>query len=138
MRPSNTELPGCIVEYDIVLSPSYCVPVVYFTIYDEHGSMITDINAMYETIVPPAYRDHLRSFGVMGGISMTNHPYFDVPSFFVHPCQTAEALENAAGEQEILIQNYLQLWLGIIGNSVGLQAPMPATAQKDECVAKME
>lgn len=138
LKLSSPQLPGCIVEYDIVLPPSYCVPAVYFTIRDDDGSLVTDINLMYKLVVPQAYRDQLRDVGIMGGISMINHPIFDLPAFFIHPCQTPEALENAGGERPVLIQDYLQLWLGIIGNSVGLQAPIPAATPWNKSVERVK
>jgi ubiquitin-like-conjugating enzyme ATG10 len=138
LKLSSPKGSSCTVEYDIVLSPSYCVPAVYFIIRDDDGSLITDIDLMYKLVVPRVYRDHLRDVGVMGGISMINHPIFDLPSFFIHPCQTPEALENAAEERPVLIQDYLQLWLGIIGNSVGLQAPIPAATSCNESAERVK
>jgi ubiquitin-like-conjugating enzyme ATG10 len=60
-----------------------------------------------------------------------NHPATDIPSFFIHPCQTASTLAKAAESRQVSIGDYLPLWMGIIGISVGLSVPIPSQ-QPDE------
>ncbi|MCJ1447722.1 MAG: hypothetical protein MMC23_008233 [Stictis urceolatum] len=60
----------------------------------------------------------------MGGISMTNHPVTDVPCFFVHPCNTADAMHEIVGNRQVTSLQYLQIWLGLIGAVVGLSLPI--------------
>lgn len=58
------------VEYEILLSPSYSVPVLYFAIRDSTGQTVTDIELVHTLIVPEVYRSQVRDVGVMGGLSM--------------------------------------------------------------------
>jgi ubiquitin-like-conjugating enzyme ATG10 len=116
------------IEYDILLSLSYRVPVMYFCIQDQSSRPVMDVDAMYDLIVTTAYHSQLKDAGVIGGISTTDHPVDGRPVWFIHPCQTAEALEKAAGHGQVQVEVYLQLWLGIIGAPVGLHAPLPSDA----------
>jgi ubiquitin-like-conjugating enzyme ATG10 len=43
----------------------------------------------------------------------------DVPAFFIHPCATKEAME----EFQCTLQDYLAIWLGLVGGFVGLWLP---------------
>lgn len=46
-----------------------------------------------------------------------------IPTLFVHPCNTADALRELSKSIPITLDNYLLLWLGIAGGCVGLTAP---------------
>ncbi len=48
-----------------------------------------------------------------------NHPVTDVPAFFIHPCTTKEAMEQF----KCSLKDYLGVWLGLVGGSVGLWLP---------------
>lgn len=43
----------------------------------------------------------------------------------MHPCNTAEAVRNLSRGVHITLDNYLQLWLGLVGPVVGLHLPLP-------------
>ena len=58
------------IEYEILLSPSYRVPVLYFRIRDGRTQLITDVDVVYNRIVPQVYREQLHDVGIIGGISM--------------------------------------------------------------------
>ena len=72
----------------------------------------------------------MRDVGIIGAASMVNHPLTDLPSFFIHPCQTAASLQEAADGRRITTQEYLRLWLGVIGISVGLHESISAEVCK--------
>lgn len=61
--------PKIQIDYDILLSPTYQVPVLYFVLrwHNHEGSV--DLDAVYQYIVPEQYRMQLQSVGIMGGIS---------------------------------------------------------------------
>ena len=71
------------LDYDIVLSPTYRVPVLYFTLRWHNYPGPVGLNAVYQYVVPEQYRQQLQSVGVMGGISfgVGAHPS---PAFFSH------------------------------------------------------
>lgn len=50
---------------------------------------------------------------------MQHHPITGVPSFFVHPCLLGDAMSKF----ECCKDNYLMVWLGLVGGCVGLWVP---------------
>ncbi|KAH0406173.1 hypothetical protein KCU90_g24314, partial [Aureobasidium melanogenum] len=99
------------VHYDILLSPSYRVPVVYMT-----ASPPLPVSQFFDLVVPHHFRDAMRETGVMGALSMTDHPLTGMPAYFVHPCRTADTM-CATKSSDIHVQDYMLLWLGIVGAS---------------------
>lgn len=51
------------------------------------------------------------------------HPVADQPAYFVHPCNTPEALLALKPDKSLTPEEYMLLWLGLIGSSVGLHVP---------------
>jgi ubiquitin-like-conjugating enzyme ATG10 len=43
--------------------------------------------------------------------------------FFIHPCNTADALGRIVGERKIDSVEYLLIWLGLVGSCVDLCVP---------------
>ncbi|CAG8898395.1 unnamed protein product [Penicillium egyptiacum] len=110
------------IDYDILLSPTYQVPVLYFGLrWHNHGPL--GLDEVYQYVVPEQYRQQLKSVGVMGGISMGYHPDSGAPAFFVHPCNTADAMANIADAQNVTPGSYLLIWLGLVGHYVNLHVP---------------
>lgn len=59
-----------------------------------------------------------------------NHPISDIPTFFVHPCNTADALRDVADPTHTPnTDTYLLLWLGLVGRCVNLQVPSAFVAE---------
>jgi len=119
--PSSTSAP--IIEYDILLSPTYQVPVLYLNIKDPLHRFPLTIDTIYQYIVPPQFKNQVSGVGVMGGITGTDHPVFCTPVFFVHPCRTVEAMKVFSGNADSSPLQYLKIWMGVIGGSVGLFYP---------------
>lgn len=64
-----TPQPSLQIDYDILLSPTYQVPILYFGLkWHNHGPL--GLDEVYQYVVPEQYRQELKSVGVMGGISM--------------------------------------------------------------------
>lgn len=57
--------------FDIIRSPSYQVPVLYFTVQRENGSTVQNVDTIYTALVPLAMRNSVSAAGTIGGISMT-------------------------------------------------------------------
>ncbi|KAJ9161951.1 Ubiquitin-like-conjugating enzyme ATG10 [Coniochaeta hoffmannii] len=108
------------VTYEIHLHPSYRSPCLWFTLNglppDEPAF---NIDTVFRRLVPDQYKDGLRNAGPIGGISADHHPITGVPSFFVHPCLLGEAMSNFDCSKE----DYLMVWLGLVGGCVGLWVP---------------
>lgn len=54
-----------------------------------------------------------------------NHPLTDIPCFWVHPCNSAEAMRDILGgiKGEVSPVAYVMLWIGLVGSAVGLSLP---------------
>lgn len=59
------------VDYHIIYSSSYRVPVLYFLIHDLPPAESRSIETVYRLLVPRHLEDGTRHVGVMGGIGMT-------------------------------------------------------------------
>ncbi|KAF9886195.1 hypothetical protein FE257_011918 [Aspergillus nanangensis] len=129
VRTSNPGV-GLQVDYDIILSPTYQVPVLYFILRQADNPIPLGIDAIYQYLVPDQYREELESVGVMGGVSSGYHPQSGAPVFFAHPCNTAEAMKHIAGQQHVTPELYLILWLGLVGSRLGLHLPRELFAKK--------
>lgn len=137
----GSEQPTQAVAYDIVHSPSYQVPMLYLTFINlatNKSLPLPSPDEIYKTLVPEDFKGQMREVGVMGALSMAEHPLLGTPAFFVHPCRTQDAMaplienaEESSGHQRAV--RYLMLWLGMIGANVGLSVPTSvaqAIAQK--------
>ncbi|KAJ5709888.1 hypothetical protein N7493_009480, partial [Penicillium malachiteum] len=120
--------PQLQVDYDIVLSPTYQVPVLYFALRWLHQNGPVGLDAVYQYLVPEQYQTQVKSVGVMGGISLGYHPDSGTPAFFVHPCNTADAMAQVADAQSITPGTYLLIWLGLVGHCVNLHIPRELVA----------
>ncbi|KAG9236327.1 hypothetical protein BJ875DRAFT_234692 [Amylocarpus encephaloides] len=108
------------VTYEIHLHPTYRLPTLWFTLNDlPMGDPAFDLDSVYRYLVLDEYKSQLRSIGVTGGISAAPHPLNDLPAFFIHPCQTKEAMEDL----DCTLDEYLMVWLGLVGGCVGLWVP---------------
>jgi ubiquitin-like-conjugating enzyme ATG10 len=82
-----------------------------------------NLDKVYGLLAPVSLRPQMQSIGVMGALGMTDHPVTGTAAYFVHPCRTAEALEAVTGHECVSPQRYLLLWIGLVGQSVGLDIP---------------
>ena len=119
-----------LILYDILLSPVYRVPVLYISISDTQHRYPPTMATLYEHLIPPQFKAQAENGGVIGGISIQDHPATNRPVFFIHPCQTAEVLEASVDKQNITAEEYLVMWIGALGKCVGLNVPL-ALMQRD-------
>ncbi|KAF2842996.1 hypothetical protein M501DRAFT_926015 [Patellaria atrata CBS 101060] len=120
------------VEYEIYLSPIYRVPVLYLRLMHVPDTDCMDLPSLYRWLVPLLFKEQLQDVGVLGAISIANHPASQVPTNFVHPCNTSEAMEQAlplAKHSSVKPEAYLILWMGIVGGSVGLEVPLAMVSE---------
>ncbi|KAK4158483.1 ubiquitin-like-conjugating enzyme ATG10 [Chaetomidium leptoderma] len=109
------------VRYEVHLHPTYQAPCLWFSLHDlPADEQPLDIDTVFRRLVPEQFKEGLRgSAGGIGGISVDHHPVTGVPSFFIHPCLLGEAMERFDCSKE----NYLMVWLGLVGGCVGLWVP---------------
>lgn len=60
-----------VLYYDVVLSPSYRVPVLYFTVSDRQHRYPPTMDTLYSCVIPPMFRTQAERIGVIGGITVT-------------------------------------------------------------------
>jgi len=114
--------------------------VLWFSLCQPGRGEAQSLEAVYQYLVPQPSQDGLRQLGVIGGISIAVcdsfhipsnliakqlqlHPTTDHPAFFVHPCNTPDALRSLTSGDHLTPEQYLSIWLGLIGPSVGLHIP---------------
>ncbi|OAP61812.1 hypothetical protein AYL99_04015 [Fonsecaea erecta] len=126
VRDSSVEridnLESLTVDFSVTLSPVYTVPVLWFACRNGQDKKALSLEQVYDWLVPESSLASLHGVGVMGGISMAHHPVSDLPAFFLHPCNTQGAL-SAFKPKSLTPEEYLILWLGLIGSAVGLHIP---------------
>lgn len=68
LQPASSvlEIPQSI-EYHILLSPAYQVPVLYLVLKGFPGLMSIDV--VYQLLVPEAYKAQVRNVGIIGAVS---------------------------------------------------------------------
>ncbi|KAG5947450.1 hypothetical protein E4U59_001035 [Claviceps monticola] len=121
-RPHDMEF----VVYEIHLHPTYRIPCLWFSIHGlpQHEPAF-NIDTVFRLLVPDEYKEGLRGMGGIGGISADHHPLTGLPSFFIHPCLLGEAMSNFSCNSN----DYLMVWLGLVGGCVGLWVPKEMAIQ---------
>lgn len=54
-----------------------------------------------------------------------------LPSCFVHPCRTVEAMTMLGEGRKVTLDQYIHLWLGLVGGCVGLHIPISIADDRD-------
>ncbi|KAF2015891.1 hypothetical protein BU24DRAFT_462113 [Aaosphaeria arxii CBS 175.79] len=126
VRPSSV-----VITYDVLLSPSYQVPMLYISFIDAQHRYPPTMETLYRYLIPRQFTEQINSVGIIGGITITDHPLTGSPVFFIHPCQTAAVMEASVGNKELTPVEYLMVWIGAMGGCVGLNIPI-ALAQNDD------
>ncbi|KAI2621063.1 hypothetical protein GGR54DRAFT_85514 [Hypoxylon sp. NC1633] len=118
--PSRSNPRVSHVKYEIHFHLTYRAPCLWFSLHDlPAGEPALDVETVFRRLVPAQFKDSLRQVGPVGGISIDHHPITGVPSFFVHPCVLGEAMAAFESTKE----DYLMVWLGLVGGCVGLWVP---------------
>jgi ubiquitin-like-conjugating enzyme ATG10 len=59
-----------VVHYDVLLSPVYRVPVLYFSISDPQHRFPPTMSTLYEHLIAPSFKVQTESGGVIGGVTI--------------------------------------------------------------------
>ncbi|KAI0405023.1 hypothetical protein F4802DRAFT_211168 [Xylaria palmicola] len=118
--PSRVSFQSSYVVYEIHLHPTYRAPCLWFSLHNlPIDESPLDFDTVFRRLVPQHYKNTLRGQGPIGGISIEHHPITGVPTFFVHPCLLGDAMTDLNCAKE----DYLAVWLGLVGGCVGLWVP---------------
>ncbi|KAF2854799.1 hypothetical protein T440DRAFT_464937 [Plenodomus tracheiphilus IPT5] len=130
--------PTPLIHFDIILSPTYLVPTLYIHISDPLHRYPPTMSTLNTYLIPPEYRGQTDGVGVMGGVTIGDHPVTGRPVFYIHPCQTAgvmeEVLKGRMGteEEEVTADEYLVMWIGALGGCVGLGVPLNLVGDEEK------
>ncbi|CAI8057825.1 Ubiquitin-like-conjugating enzyme ATG10 [Geodia barretti] len=109
-------------EYHVIYSPSYQVPVLFFTA-TFHSGRLVPLKEIWKFLSP----FHVTRDSGMEWESVTQqeHPIFGRPFYHLHPCHTSNVMatiltanKHERGDRDI--KNYLLSWLTIFGPTIGL------------------
>ncbi|KAF4532909.1 hypothetical protein B566_EDAN001513 [Ephemera danica] len=105
-----------IAEYHVLYSLSYSVPVLYFNVWRNNGTLLT-LEELWGRVAEP-YKQAV-NLAKWNTLTQKEHPVLGTPFFQLHPCHTAELLcqvPNRSG-------NPLLTWLSSVSCAVGLRIP---------------
>lgn len=66
----KTRRPSSQIYFDVVLSATYQLPVLYFDVRDALGQGDRSIDGIYSALVPETIRPQVEQVGIRGAISM--------------------------------------------------------------------
>ena len=125
------------IEYHILYSTSYQVPVLYFKPSYYHGTIREyawiiinafippsdgsplSLDDIYEHIVPFDYHQQLKQHVYVPCISQADHPLINTPFWYIHPCETAKLMTIISPE----VKDYVQSWLSLVGPVIRCYVP---------------
>lgn len=114
----NEEALSCV--YNIVYSISYSVPVLYFNMWRQDGSLLPLPEVW--SMVPASFQDQLRDVW-WSTITQQEHPIRGTPFFQLHPCKTAQLMDQILPGDSKKHGNYVVTWLSSVAPLVGLDLP---------------
>ncbi|TDZ28154.1 Ubiquitin-like-conjugating enzyme ATG10 [Colletotrichum spinosum] len=108
------------VVYEVHLHPTYRMPCLWFTLHElPADEPAFNLDTVFRRLVPDDFKDALRKTSGIGGISGDHNPITGLPSFFIHPCLLGDAMSGFDCSKE----QYMMVWLGLVGGCVGLWVP---------------
>ncbi len=111
------------MEYHVVHSVSYQVPILYFTASYLNGQALT-LEQIWDLITPDYVSHGTDKWGM---VTQQEHPYLGRPFYHIHPCHTATVVGRAlqcssrVGGDTPPTSNYLMTWLSTFAPVVGLE-----------------
>lgn len=68
-----------LIHYDVLLSPSYSVPVLYFYVSDTVHRYPPTMDTLYSHIIAPQHVNQAKDVGILGGITITvSHSLYSI------------------------------------------------------------
>ncbi|KAK7862964.1 hypothetical protein R5R35_004915 [Gryllus longicercus] len=108
----ETEEKTMFWEFHVLYSVSYCVPVLFFQVWDSDGKMVP-LQELWR-IVDTKFQGRLRQ-DKWSILTQQEHPLLRRPFYFLHPCGTESLLKILKPSWNPLVS-----WLMTIGPSIGL------------------
>ncbi|KAI9258331.1 autophagocytosis associated protein [Helicostylum pulchrum] len=99
----TTNMETIQLEYHIVYSTSYQVPVLYFKACYQDATPLS-LQEIFQKTIPSIYHDQVI-------ITQTEHPLTGTPFWFIHPCDTQKLM----GIVQFEYLDYIKTWLSFAG-----------------------
>jgi ubiquitin-like-conjugating enzyme ATG10 len=112
------------IEYHVIYSQSYEVPVLYLRLYDTSGQTVVDNSEAIKILSSASTTADQLGASKWETLTQQMHPVLQVPFFHLHPCHT-ETWMKVMSETDSSPENfnYLVTWLSFVGFHVGLHLP---------------
>eukprot|EP00644_Phytophthora_capsici_P005423 jgi/Phyca11/97167/e_gw1.1.1470.1 len=117
-QPQDTQT--ALLEFHIVYHTIYQTPVLYFRAYAVDGTPLPASSVMHDVQFPG-------SNGRSTFVAMEEHPVLGKPFSFLHPCETAgamqllqEQLQSTKELSELQVPQYLASWLSLVQPLTGI------------------
>ncbi|SCV71961.1 BQ2448_4655 [Microbotryum intermedium] len=127
----------CTLNLHVCWSPTYLVPVLYFTAHKQNGAPLQLLELFNSTVFQHIYYAATQSsfepvprpltsesadlLPPAPFISQADHPTLGIPTWFLHPCNTQAVIQEVlCGEQDSLA-SYFNTWLMVVGSVVDLR-----------------
>ncbi|KAL1709220.1 hypothetical protein EV121DRAFT_253348 [Schizophyllum commune] len=133
---STTKQPLNCQQY-VVYAPGFQVPAFYFTLHDARGSPLRVDDLIRTSLFRPSAFDATtrNSFAITPSasafplLSQGDHPVLGTPCWYIHPCETATALNEImsemryddGGSRERRLKRTLEAWFMLLSSIVNLQ-----------------
>lgn len=117
-QPQDTQT--ALLEFHIVYHTIYQTPVLYFRAYAVDGTPLPASSVMHDVQFPG-------SNGRSTFVAMEEHPVLGKPFSFLHPCETAGAMQllqeqhqSTKDLSELQVPQYLASWLSLVQPLTGI------------------
>ncbi len=112
------------LEYHVVHSVSYQVPILYFNASYTNGRPLP-LNDIWRLLSLRFVSTDANKWGLL---TQQEHPYLGQPFYHIHPCHSAEVMDKAL-QCSLALEgqgrgNYLITWLSTFALLVGLELPI--------------
>ncbi|KAJ2500623.1 E2-like conjugating enzyme atg10 [Coemansia sp. RSA 1972] len=116
------------IEYHVVYSASWRVPVLYVRVHTTTGVEMDCARVTDMLVTDSKVRGAMHAVEFGGALGIQDHPELNEPFMYLHPCHTATLLRAVAPARdgrrvEIGQRNYISAWLSLTGAAVGLFLP---------------
>ncbi|TPX62699.1 hypothetical protein PhCBS80983_g00383 [Powellomyces hirtus] len=104
------------VEFHVIYSQTWQVPVMYFSAWTASGSPLSldELKAVIKGGLPEIDEQFRTEYG-MPVVSQQDHPVLGVPFFTIHPCQTAALLKELTAKSNDPALTPLMSWMSVMG-----------------------
>jgi hypothetical protein len=121
-------------KFSIVFSDTWRVPVLYFTVQHEDGTLLLRSQVL-EVIMNVDDNEIANTWDF---VSYEEHPTTGEPSFFLHPCQTLARVQQLLQTQQTAGVSPLLSWVAMILPAVGFRIPTRAFIRLQTWIAKQQ